>query len=217
MSLRISTGNMFEDVTHIWNPFKGICPFGCSYCYMKSIPQAKVPYLSGDELKTNLGRGNKIIVGTNTDYFANEFPIDWIQRVIRRCVSFSGNEYVFSTKNPELLSMVFPKDENFIACVSIESNQYYEKVMGSAPPPQERAKHMLKNHVVAIEPIMDFDLTEFVDLIKSCEPRYVYIGADSKKNGLPEPSKEKVLELIKGLESFTTVHLKKNLNRILGV
>ncbi len=207
---------MFENVTHTWNPIKGKCPHGCSYCYMNNIPQRKTPYLSSDELSTFLGTENFIAVGSSTDIFANLHPADWIYRILNCCKEFPRNRYLFMTKNTERLAQFNFNDPNLNVCATIESNCIHEEFMGKAPTPQERAKHMLKNQIIAIEPIMDFDLTEFIDLIKSCEPKYVYIGADSKRNGLPEPSKEKVQELIKGLESFTKVHLKKNLNRILG-
>jgi hypothetical protein len=69
--------------------------------------------------------------------------------------------------------------------------------------------------MITIEPIMDFDLPEFLEWIKRCNPQQVNIGADTGCNHLREPSKEKVLELIEALSKFTTVKQKKNLNRIL--
>jgi hypothetical protein len=69
--------------------------------------------------------------------------------------------------------------------------------------------------MIAIEPIMDFSPVEFSILINSCEPELVNIGADSGRNRLPEPSREKVEELIKLLDHPTKIHLKKNLRRIL--
>jgi hypothetical protein len=42
----------------------------------------------------------------------------------------------------------------------------------------------------------------------------VNIGADSGKNGLPEPPAWKIEELVDGIEKHTTVHLKKNLERL---
>ena len=68
---------------------------------------------------------------------------------------------------------------------------------------------------VTIEPIMDFDLPKFAQMIEMCNPVQVNIGADSGGHKLPEPPKEKVLGLISELEKFTKVVLKKNLNRIL--
>jgi len=52
-------------------------------------------------------------------------------------------------------------------------------------------------------------------MLKECEPLQVNIGADSGKNGLPEPPIEKVLELVAELEKFTTIHNKSNLGRLL--
>ena len=54
-------------------------------------------------------------------------------------------------------------------------------------------------------------------MIKTCNPIQVNIGADSshKRNKLPEPPKEKILELIEELEKFTSVVQKKNLRRLL--
>lgn len=68
--------------------------------------------------------------------------------------------------------------------------------------------------MVSIEPIMDFDLIPFVSLIKSIDPDYVSIGADSKNNNLEEPSRSKTLELIKSLKKITHVKIKDNLARI---
>ena len=62
---------------------------------------------------------------------------------------------------------------------------------------------------------MDFDLEEMIRLIHLCHPEQVNIGADTGNNQLPEPPKEKVLELIAALEEFTTVKQKSNLSRIL--
>lgn len=64
---------------------------------------------------------------------------------------------------------------------------------------------------------MDFDLPEFIEMIQHCLPVQVNIGADSspKRNNLPEPPKEKILELIAEIEKFTNVVQKKNLARLL--
>ena len=68
---------------------------------------------------------------------------------------------------------------------------------------------------ITIEPIMDFDLPEMVKLIKTCNPVQVNIGADSGHNNLPEPPKEKILQLIEELQKFTVIANKKNLERLI--
>ena len=79
----------------------------------------------------------------------------------------------------------------------------------------EFSRFIADKKMITIEPIMDFGLKEFVSLIYSCKPFQVNIGADSGKNNLSEPPKEKVLELISELEKFTKVHLKPNLQRVI--
>jgi len=68
---------------------------------------------------------------------------------------------------------------------------------------------------ITIEPIMNFHPQILTEMIKKCNPTIVNIGADSGKNHLPEPPKDKVLELIHKLEKFTIVNQKQNLNRLI--
>jgi hypothetical protein len=92
--------------------------------------------------------------------------------------------------------------------------------MGNSPTPYERAWAMRNwciNKYVTIEPIIDFDLEEMVELIRWCNPVQVNIGSDSGHNNLPEPSRTKLLALIEELKKFTTIHRKSNLGRMLEV
>ena len=63
---------------------------------------------------------------------------------------------------------------------------------------------------------MDFDLDDMIELIKICHPVQVNIGADSGNNRLPEPSKEKLIQLIEALKEFTIIDQKRNLSRLLN-
>ena len=67
---------------------------------------------------------------------------------------------------------------------------------------------------LSIEPILDFDLDIFVQMLKEINPSYISIGADSKNHNLPEPSKEKIKELIDSCRCFTEVKIKDNLVRL---
>jgi hypothetical protein len=67
---------------------------------------------------------------------------------------------------------------------------------------------------VTIEPILEFNLEHMVTMIRRCNPKQVNIGSDSGNNNLPEPTKEKVLQLVAELEKFTVIHNKKNLSRL---
>ena len=69
--------------------------------------------------------------------------------------------------------------------------------------------------MISVEPIMEFDLEILTSWIKRREPEFVNIGADSKGHKLPEPSPEKVRDLIDSLKKFTEVKVKDNLKRLL--
>lgn len=223
MSLNKSKGNMYEWVTHTWNTVKGECSHDCSYCYMKRWGKLNPVRFDEKELKTDLGKDNFIFVGSSCDMWAKDIPDEWIEKTLNHCEGFN-NRYLFQTKNPSrILDFI---DNNVISdrsviCATIESNRFYYEHMGNSPDLWLRASEMneiahngIKTYVT-IEPIMDFDLDEMVYYIETCLPEQVNVGADTGKNNLPEPSKEKILALISELEKFTIVHSKSNLKRLL--
>jgi protein gp37 len=221
MSLNISKGDMYDFVTHTWNTVKGECPHGCTYCYMKRWGKQHPIYFDKRELKTDLGEGNFVFVGSSCDLFAEAIPHDWIINTLTKCNWYS-NRYLFQSKNPAkmrdyLLGDWLGKDR-IVACTTIETNRFYP-CKGASPPAESRAIGMERlsafRRFVTIEPILDFDLAPLVELIKRCEPEQVNIGADSGGNHLPEPSAEKVLALIDELGKFTTIARKTNLARLL--
>jgi len=184
----------------------------------------KQPPLHFDEkeLKTDLGKNNFIFVGSSCDMFAGGIPYKWIKRTLYYCNQFPENKYFLQTKNPDRFSSFLNElNLNFSICTTLETNRSYGTIMNNCPSPEDRALTLSWIHncnkYITIEPIMDFDLPEFVEMIKTCNPIQVNIGADSthKRNMLPEPPKEKILELIGELEQFTTVVQKKNLVRLL--
>lgn len=217
MALNKSNGNMYEFITHTWNTVKGACLHDCSYCYMKRWGALKPVRFDEKELKTDLGSGNFVFVGSSCDMWADNIPDEWIFKTLSHCNKFEGNSYLFQTKNPRNIRRILIPNSN--VCVTLESNIFYPEIMRNSPTPTERFEQMrLIRHplYITIEPIMDFDLPEFVEILKECSPIQVNIGADSKRCGLPEPPKEKVIELISELEKFTKVYYKSNLIRILG-
>ena len=224
--IREAKGNMYSWITHTWNPIKGECPHGCTYCYMKRWGKQKPVRFDEKELKTDLGSGNFIFVGSSCDMFAKDIPEEWIIKTLDHCGQFD-NHYLFQTKNP--LSIInyesdFP--ENSVICTTIETNRFYPEFMVNSPTPELRAvqMHYLDewNKYVTIEPIMDFDLEKLIMYIRWCNPKQVNIGADSGQiiDGklqfiLPEPPKEKILALIDELKKFTVIDQKRNLTRLL--
>ena len=216
MSLNISKGNMYEFITHTWNTIKGKCYHDCSYCYMKRWGKLNPIRFDEKELKTDLGKGNFIFVGSSCDMWAQNIPEEWIEKTLNYCDKFD-NKYLFQTKNPYNIRRILCHDSN--VCVTLETNRHYPEIMRNSPIPAQRVEQMkyIRHPLyITIEPLMDFDLPEFVEMLKICNPIQINIGADSGNNNLPEPSKEKVLQLINEIQKFTTIHNKKNLKRLLS-
>jgi len=218
--MRKSTGNMYDFVDYTFNIIKGKCPHNCNYCYVKMFPQKELRFVE-TELKTNLGKDNFIFVGSSCDMFAKDIPEEWILKVLEHCSKFD-NKYLFQSKNPGRifdLSKYLPKQ--VVLGTTIESNRTYG-CMGNTPSPSGRARMLSdlkkKNYetMITIEPILDFSIPDFVDLIKIANPTWVNIGADSKNHNLPEPSREKVLQFIEELSKITEIKKKSNLGRILN-
>jgi len=214
---------MYDFVTHTWNTVKGECFHDCSYCYMKRWGKLNPVRFDEKELKTDLGTGKFIFVGSSCDMFAKDIPEDWIRKTLSH-MQWCNNKYLLQTKNPQRILDYIDAcviSDKCIICTTLESDIYYPEIMRNAPQPMERSLAMQEisnckiDTYITIEPIMDFHLEHFVNMIKRCNPKQVNIGADSGNNKLPEPSKLKVLELISELQKFTTIHKKSNLQRLL--
>lgn len=224
MALNKQKGNMYGFVTHTWNPISGACEYDCTYCYLKKWKQTfNAIYLKAKELNTDLGGEPKtIFIGSGCDMFAPSVPDEWLKKVFDLCKANRHNTYFFQTKNPERFLML--KDllpYGSILCTTIESD--IDHGISRAPSVKERAKHLglLKGSgfktMVTIEPVLDFNVDGLAELISIASPDQVNIGADSKKNDLKEPDREKLMVLIAALNFAPDikVHLKKNLKRIL--
>ena len=218
MGMNKSKGNMYSFIDYTWNTIKGACPHGCSYCYMKRWGEQPPLHFDSHELLSNLGIGKTIFVGSSCDVFARNIPEQWILDTLNHCSKFD-NRYLFQSKNPERMKLLeaYPQMD-VVVCTTIETNRWYNDIMGNTPSPLQRAYAMMDlpfSRYVTIEPIMDFDVDNLVEMIRWFDPIQVNIGADSGNNHLPEPPGEKVLELIERLKTFTVIDQKRNLGRLL--
>lgn len=223
MKLNMSKGNMYDFITHTGNIIKGECAHKCSYCYMCRWGAQKPPRFDEKEIKGDTLEGNFIFIGSSTDMFANNIPSQWIIKALEY-LSRYDNKYLFQSKNPMgMLDYLKYLPAKSVICTTLESNEFYPDIMKFAPTPESRAFGMKRisemgyETFVTIEPILDFGHYSFIELIKDCNPSQVNIGADSGGNKLPEPSKDKVLELIDALTGFTIINQKNNLGRLLNV
>ena len=65
--------------------------------------------------------------------------------------------------------------------------------------------------MLTIEPVLNYDVHEMIIILGLIKAEWINLGADSGGHKLPEPSKEKLLELIDRID----VKQKKNLKRLL--
>jgi len=239
MSKNKKNGNMYPWITHTANPLAGECSHDCSYCYVKNLKKrfkaindkySGSPRICENGMKKISGSGKFIFVCDMVDLFADNVSMDDIAKILHKCRVNYKNKFWFQTKNPErffdeihpfTISKIqdyIPK--NSIIAVTIETNRYYPDIMGDAPTPGERLHDFRKitgiEKHITIEPILDFDVDKFTEMIIKAKPDQVNIGADSGNNGLSEPKKWKILELIEFLKNAgVRVHLKENLGRLM--
>ncbi len=209
---------MYSFVNYTWNTLSGRCCHNCSYCYNLGKPffEGKLRF-NEKNLKDNLGKGNFIFVGSSNDLFASSVPEDWILKTLEHCRKFN-NKYLFQTKNPgRYFDFLKEFPNKTILGTTLETNKYFN--ITNAPSTSLRYYEFMNikkfKKMISIEPILDFHLDIFSFWIKRIKPEFVSIGADSKGHNLPEPSKEKIEDLISELKKFTEVKLKDNLKRLL--
>lgn len=223
--------NMYQNwITHTWNPLAGVCKHNCSYCQVQKNKN-RFPHLAkkySDKvrfeesyLNDDLGLGKFIFVCNQQDLFSAGNPHGIIRTVLEICNKYPENKYLFQTKNPYCFGLFKEWGElppNSVLCTTLETNKDYWDIVQQAPTVFNRAINMEKIEIekyVTIEPILNFDLCDFLCIIKMCNPKAVFIGADSKNCNLPEPSTVKINALINELSKFTTVNIKSNLKRLL--
>jgi DNA repair photolyase len=219
--MKKASGNMYPFIDYTWNPVRGKCPYECVYCYTGRWGDLPPLHLDSKVLNENLGKNNFIFICSGCDLFHPDIPDDWISAVIAHAKKFN-NQYLLHTKNPgRALLWNGAVNKNFILCVTIESNSPpphdLYPFISKAPPPASRFRELKKwagRRMIAIEPILQFEIETFAQIIIETRPEQVNIGADSGKNNLPEPSPWIIERLIELLKPHTKILLKENLRRI---
>lgn len=233
----MNKSNMYPDMLP-WNVFVGCRRFNCSYCDKSFKAQMKrqmpkfdkdgiqyrgcqqcydyEPHFHEDRItkeycKKHFAKAKEdqfIWVGSSGDisFIKDENMI----LILEKIKSNPDRMFFFQTKNPEWFQRwIFP--ENVILGITLESNIHYPEI-SKAPKPWKRAtdfyfvQHPRK--IITIEPVLEFDHDKFLPWIRDISPERVYIGFDTRKNNLPEPSLDKVRKFVIELEKWTKVKEK---------
>lgn len=217
---------MFSFVTKTWNPVVG-CMHNCVYCWARQLANTKLreteryrngftPQLIKKELNVTFRNGDFVFVCDMGDLFGNWVPSDWIYKVLNVIGALKFTDFLLLTKNPQRY-MSYPIPTNCILGATIESDQNYQSV-SDAPLQFDRLYFMLKlaeakRHklFISIEPILDFNLELFANMLIRIRPWAVAIGYDNYGCGLPEPSLAKTMKLIEKLENANITVYRKTL------
>ena len=229
------SNNMYKEALP-WNVFVG-CLFNCDYCDPSFKAQMKrqkpvidkrgrprgcqqcydyTPHFHEDRITKEYckkhfakAKDNQFIwVGSSGDISFIEYPN--MLKILKKIEEYPDKTFFFQTKNPDFFyKFIFPV--NVILGITLESDIFY-KGISKASYPYERAYSFEKldfpRKFVTIEPILEFNFSVFLGWIQEINPERVYIGYDSHKCNLPEPSPLKVKNLINELSRFTKVKTK---------
>jgi len=218
---------MYPD-TKTWNPGVG-CRYGCVYCEPSFQRQLKrvagtlncpdcysyEPHYHPERLK-KIPSGEKewkefivFVFGTGDISFYDPSFVRKTFKAIDNHKPRKPKTYYFQSKNPECFEQYLDwfneHNELVILLTTLETNRDagYDKI-SKAPLPTIRFRDFYEldypRKVLTIEPVLDFDLEEFVEMVLKLHRQgtleYVWFGFDSKNCGLPEPSIEKAQRFV---------------------
>lgn len=165
---------------------------------------------------------------------------NWIIPAMLYCNYEYGSKFILQTKNPSeyfnyIQSVTRSKDfipQGSWIGTTIETDDYYGLDINKAPSPYERYQQMwrlsqwIETHAdntvpkfkifITIEPVMKHSLFTMVRYMRRIFPSIIFIGANTSKVELPEPTESELIELIEGLkDAGLNVYLKSNIRRLI--
>ena len=208
------TARMYADSVGSINFYVG-CRHGCRYCVPSFQAQMKRQRKRCDLCyqyvpHPHLGRllrppprtpdGSFVFFPSASDWAF--IPRDVAEIAYAYMETWHHRTFLLQTKDPAHVPLV-SIPENAILGTTLETNRPTVDV-SNAPSTASRAYTLScwsARRMVTVEPIMDFDLELFAQMIRSVNPWRVYVGYDShpRTNHLPEPSLEKTNELVRSL------------------
>lgn len=177
------------------------------------------PTFHPKELDKTFRPGEFVFVAPMGDI--NFCPPEQFDHIMNKILAYPQTRFLLQTKHPALfLTRRKAWPDNVYCGTTIESNRKYIYNKSATVVARAdwlgRLKHPHK--LVSIEPIMDFDVPNFLGMINSIKPEIVEVGTDNwhwEALRRFEPPWEKVEALFKGLrECVPTVVEKDGLERL---
>jgi len=212
--------NMYADA-QTWSVFKG-CGFGCVYCKPSFQLQAKrqlhicrrcydfEPHVHPERLDPKrIASAPIVFVGGNGDlaFCPPEYISSIIDVIKEHGAKHPTKVFYLQSKRPESFEPflgLLPQSVVLVTTLETNRDKGYSAI-SKAPPPTERYRQFLAldypRKVVTIEPVMDFDIDVFANMIVDIKPEYVWLGFNSKPKSvqLPEPSADKLRAFTRAL------------------
>jgi len=222
---------MYRDVA-TWNVWKG-CLFDCVYCrpsfqaINKRITSCKlcqdyVPHFHEERL-SKIPRARTIFVAANGDISLAhpQAMLDILTAMDIHSRKYPETEYYLQSKDPRFFDPYLDDlPKSTILITTLETNYDHDYARYSNAPPPRKRWHDFKDlkwdrKIITIEPIMDFDMKEFLRMLIDINPMKIWIGYNSRPKAvqLPEPSLAKTEKLIRLLRENMIEVEEKDMRR----
>ena len=226
--------------TQTFNPAVG-CKYGCVYCkpsfqailkrfHGKKCKGCKdfTPHYHPERLnKIPTNKENLLLFGTgDITFYKEDFVIKTLKLVNEKLEKYSDITLYLQSKNPIIFNKYLPYlvEDRTVLLTTLETNRDYNYfTFSKAPMPSVRAKDFnsldFDHKIITIEPVMDFDLIPFFNMIQDINPERIYLGLNSRPKQvlLPEPSHLKFINfylVLKDISGYDVV--LKNIDRLKG-
>ena len=217
---------MFSFITCTANPLGGECPGGCVYCWAqgekgiaKRYRHEKYqgpPRIYEKVLRKRFGSGDFVFVVDMRDKYSPDVSREMILEILRWQGESPEAWFLDLTKWPErYLEFVGEIPVNVVLGATVESNRVHSGVSLAPSCPSRleamaRVREAFPEHrlFVSVEPILKFELGEFIESLKKLRPWKVAVGHDNYGYRLDEPSKSDTDDLAWSLQQFTDIEVK---------
>ena len=134
---------------------------------------------------------------------------------------YPETEYYLQSKDPRFFDPYLDDlPKSTILITTLETNYDHDYARYSNAPPPRKRWHDFKDlkwdrKIITIEPIMDFDMKEFLRMLIDINPMKIWIGYNSRPKAvqLPEPSLAKTEKLIRLLRENMIEVEEKDMRR----
>lgn len=194
---------------------------GFEPAFFENKMNEKLDEKSGGEYLDKIRENGYVWIGDLGDFSCLGKMKQSMKKIIEKIIKpYPETMFLLETKDPSVYRrFVDNLPENVMLSTTLETNRGYDYGEGydvsNAPEPKERYEDFRvldwdRKHI-SIEPLLDFDMKEFVGWIEDISPEIVWIGPDNYHANLPEPPLSKAFRLVTSLSKSTIVEPKKHM------